>query len=236
MALREKDEAMTYVGVYDGQLEVRVDKKTPGAIEREKTKQGKPTGESIFVKYYRSLEGRITDIKKETKKMPDGVEFTSLKIFIDDIGDKYVLNFPYDSDPTRIFYKLMENIDFNSTVEFSVSKSKNLKGKDVTSLFLKQNGANLKQKYTREYQYAPGEPVKPEWKQIMYKGKEVWDNTGEMQFFEKILEEKIVPKLKAKGQPAPVNHGSVVEDDSWIPSAEPGDPRVGNPPNDDEPF
>ncbi len=232
MALREKEEAMTYVGVYDGQLEVRVDKKTPGAIEREKTKQGKPTGESIHVKYYRSLDGRITDIKKDTKKMPDGTEFTSLKIFIDDIGDKYVLNFPYDSDLTRIFYKIMENIDFSSTVEFSVSKSKNSKGKEVASLFLKQNGVNLKQKYTKDYQYAPGEAKKPDWKPMVYKGKEVWDNTEEMQFFEKKLEEVVMPKLKAKAAPVAKN---IIDDDDWIPSAEPADTSVGQP-VDDTPF
>jgi len=215
MALREKEEGMTYVGVYDGKLEVRVDKKTPGAIEREKTKKGKPTGESIHVKYYGSLEGRIKDIKKDMKEMPDGTKFSSLKILIDDMGDKYVLNWPYDSDLTRAFYHMVENIDMKSTVEFSVGKSKNKKGKDVTSLFIKQNGANIKWKYTRDYQYGISEAKKPEWEQITVKGEEIWDNTKEIRFFETILKEKILPVLRSKPEPAPA-----VDDDFDPPSGE----------------
>ena len=231
---------MTYVGVYDGKLEVRVDKKTPGAIEREKTKQGKPTGESIFVKYYGFLEGRILDIKKDERKMPDGTEFSSMKIYLDDIGDKYVLNWPYDSDLTRIFYKILQNIDLSSIVEFSVNKSKNNKGKEVTSLFIKQNGVNLKQKYTRDYQYAPGEPVKPEWKQMVFKGKEVWDNTEEMQFFEKILEEKIIPKLKKAAPRAMSNDFDPPSGDKFVNTAAGDFPSASDEPpvkpDDDMPF
>lgn len=215
MALREKEEGMTYVGVYDGKLEVRVDKKTPGAIEREKTKQGKPTGEVIHVKYYGSLEGRIKDVKKDVKEMPDGKKFSSLKILIDDLGDKYVLNWPYDSDLTRAFYHMVENIDLSSPVEFSVGKSKDKKGKERSSLFIKQNGSNIKWRYTREYQYGINETKKPDWEQIVVKGEEVWDNTKEMRFFEAIIKEKIHPVLRKKEAPVPT-----VDDDFNPPSGE----------------
>jgi len=242
MALREREDSMTYVGVYDGKLEVRVDKKTPGAIEREKTKAGKATGDVIHVKNYGSLEGTIKDIKKDVKEFPDGTKFSSLKIFIDDMGDKYVLNWPYNSDLTTAFNSMVENIDLDSPLEFSVGKGKNKKGKEKTSLFLKQNGANIKWRYTREYQYADGEERKPEWEQVMRKGELEWDNSKEIIFFEKILKEKIIPKLRNKSAATsrmPASQESLVQDDGWIPDAShmPAEPDEVKPPDDsDLPF
>jgi hypothetical protein len=235
MALREREDSMTYVGVYDGKLEVRVTKDTPNAIEREKTKKGKPTGEFIHVKTYGSLEGKIKDIRKDMKELPDGTKFSSLKILVDDIGDKYVLNWPYNSDLTRAFYHMVEVIDLDTTVEFSVGKSKNKKGKEVTSLFIKQNGANLKWKYTREYPYAPGETVKPEWVEKEIKGEKVWDNTDEIRFFENILKEKVLPKLRTKAENVPVSQAP--DDDDWIPSMPPPEPEEEIvSPEEDMPF
>lgn len=214
MALRERDDAMTYVGVYDHKLEVRVDKNTPGAIEREKTKKGKPTGEVIHVKTYGSLEGIIKDIKKDVKELPDGTKFSSLKIFVDDMGDKYVLNWPYNSDLTTAFYCMMENINLAFPVEFSVGKSKDKKGKERTSLFLKQHGKTIKWRYTRDYQYAAGEAKRPEWVQLKVKGEMVWDNSAEIEFFENIIKTKILPKLRtAAPAPAPAS----VADDFEVP-------------------
>lgn len=218
MALREREDSMTYVGVYDGAFEVRVDKNTPGAVERERTKKGKPTGEVIHVKKYGSLEGTIQDVKKDMRELPDGTKFSSLKIFIDDVGDKYVLNWPYNSDLTTAFFCMMENINFSFPVDFSVGKSKDKKGKEKTSLFLKQHGKTLKWRYTRDYQYADGEIKRPEWVQIQYKGELVWDNTAETQFFEAIMKDKILPLLRGKSDtPQSVPQESAL-DDSGIPS------------------
>ncbi len=213
MALKERDELATFVGVHDGKLEVRVKEGTPGSEKREKMKKGKGTGEFIHVKYYGSLEGTIKDVKKDIKEMPDGLKITSLKIYIDDVGDRYILNFPYNSDLTRAFFCMMENINYDFPVEFSTGKSKDKKGKERSSLFVKQHGANIKWRYTKDYEYAKGEEKKPDWEQIEVKGEKVWDNTKEIRFFENIIKTKVLPLLRNKKEEAPKS----VADDFDVP-------------------
>lgn len=257
MALETGGNSLVYVGNYMGNFEVRVKPGTPGSIEREKK-----GGDKISVLNYKALSGHITDIKKDVSEK-NGIKMVSLKIFIDDYatdasGEEvlthYCLTFPYNSNLVTAFYHMVEDIDFSLPVRFSSNHGKDDKGKEKTSLFISQEGVNLKWRYTKKWSEAnPDAPKKPEWKQIVVKGEPVWDNTEEIRFFEAILKEKILPGLRAKkstsdavkappvGSSIPNNIDlpsgeSLVENDSWIPSAEPTDQNVGQPPSDDLPF
>lgn len=239
MALETGGDSLVYVSNYMGKFEVRVKPGTPGSVEREKK-----GGDKISVLNYNAISGKIVDIKKDISEK-GGIKMVSLKIFIDDWEDDklvhYCLTLPYNSNLVTAFYHMVENIDFNKPVRFSSKHGPDDKGKEKTSLFLSQDDDNLTWRYTKKWSEAnPSAPKKPEWKQIEFKGEFVWDNTDEIKFFESILKEKILPPLRAKKasdnlQQAP-SQESIVQDDSWIPSAEPSDPTVGQPVEEDMPF
>lgn len=202
MALLTEKEGLTFVSVFDGKFEIRVKPDTPNSVQRTKK-----DGETISVLNFGGIEGMITDIKKDVTEW-QGKKLASLKIFLQDVDEKYCLNWPYNSSLTTAFYHMVENIDFSRPVRFTSGKKKDKNGIERVSLFISQDGKNLKWKYTKDYVYATGEVFKPQWEKKTIKGEEVWDNTAEILFFEKILKEKILPKLR---NPLPVS--SVVDDD-----------------------
>lgn len=190
MALIENSDKITYVTIFDGKFEVRVKEGTPNSVSRKNKND-----ETIHTLVYRGVSGIITDIKKEIKEFKGSV-FTSLKIFLMDDAENMVLSLPYDSGLTSAFYHMIENVDLSKPVEFSASKDKE---KDRTSLFMSQDGTNIKWKYTKAWAEAnPTLPQKPQWVQVMFKGKPQWDNTAETQFFENIMKTKILPVLRSK--------------------------------------
>lgn len=213
MALLNEREGLTFVSVFDGNFEVRVKPDTTGAVQRTKK-----DGETISVLNFGGIEGVITDIKKDVTEW-QGKKLASLKIFLQDVDEKYCLNWPYNSALTTSFYHMVENIDFSKPVRFTAGKKKDKNGIERVSLFISQGGQNIKWKYTKDYVYGPGEVLKPQWEKKTIKGEEIWDNTSEILFFEKILKDKILPKLRN-----PVTVSSVVEDDdipSYFPTQEP---------------
>lgn len=247
MALETGGSNLIYVSNYMGKFEVRVKPGTPNSVEREKK-----GGDKISVLNYQALSGTIVDIQKEVKEL-DGKKLISLKIFINDEEDDgsiahYCLTFPYQSNMVSTFFHVMENIDYSKPVRFSSKHGKDEKGKEKTSLFVAQrknafgDWEALPWRYSKKWaEQNPNAPKKPEWVQIEFKGEKVWDNTAEVRFFEEILKKNIIPPLRAKKEAgnssqAPAKE-SVIDDDSWIPSAEPTDPNVGQTPVDEDlPF
>ena len=232
MALIQESEGATYVSNFNGKFEVRVKAGTPGSIEREKK-----DGNKIHVLNYKAVRGIITDIKKDVTEYK-GKKMVSLKIFLSDGDEKLILSFPYNSGLTTAFYRMLENIDFDREVEFSSSVSEDSKGKEKTNLFIQQDGVNLKWRYTKKWaEENPKAPKKPEWVQNMVKGDFVWDNTAEIQFFEGIMKEKILPVLRAKApasQPATASHVLLVMDDDDFPEGpKTDDDRI---PGEEPPF
>ena len=189
MALINDGESLTFLSIFGGRFEKRLKEPTETSTWRT-TKDGK----SICVQQYRGVSGKITGLLKKTHDY-QGQVFTSLNITVDDGESKFVISLPYESDLARTFFQSMENIDYDKEVVFTASESKNDKGKDVTNLFISQDKKNVERKYTKKWQEAnPGVPSSPQWRKMMYKGKEVWDNTDEVLFFEDIME-KIVDKF-----------------------------------------
>ncbi len=234
MALINDGESLTFLSIFGGRFEKRLKEPTETSTWRT-TKDGK----SICVQQYRGVSGKITGLLKKTHDY-QGQVFTSLNITVDDGESKFVISLPYESDLARTFFQSMENIDYDKEVVFTASESKNDKGKDVTNLFISQDKKNVERKYTKKWQEAnPGVPSSPQWKKLMYKNKEVWDNTDEVLFFEAIMA-KIVAKLpqqqnahtSASSTPAANVVEKVTNDD--IPAYKPD--SKGNMVPDDEPV
>jgi hypothetical protein len=190
MGLLTEREGLTFVSIFDGKFEVRVKPGTEGAVIRTKK-----DGEDIHVVNYGGISGKIVDIQKDVTEW-QGKKMSSLKIFLQDADQKYCLNWSYNSGLTTAFYHMIENVDLSKPVTFTASKKKDSKGNERVSLFMAQDGQNLKWKYTKDYAYGPGEVQKPAWEKKTIKGEEVWDNTAEILFFEKILKDKILPVLR----------------------------------------
>ena len=217
------DNSIIFMSVVDGKFERRLKEPTENSTWRT-TKDGR----SICVKQHNGISGKITGLLKKTHDH-QGQVFTSLNITVDDGENKFVVSLPYDSGLTRTFFQSMENIDYNKDVVLTASKSKNEEGKEITNLFISQDKKNVERKYTKKWQEAnPGVPSSPQWKKMMYKGKEVWDNTDEVLFFEAIMA-KIVARLPQQQNesassaiPATSNGMGRVED-SDIPSYNPND-------------
>lgn len=223
MALINEGESLTFLSVVDGKFEKRLKEPTETSTWRT-TKDGK----SICVQQYKGVSGKITGLLKKTHDN-QGQTFTSLNITVDDGESKYVVSLPYESGLTRTFFQSMENIDYSKDVVLTASKSKNDEGKEVTNLFIAQDKKNVERKYTKKWQEAnPGVPSSPQWKQVPFRGKLVWDNTDEVLFFEAIME-KIVARLpKQQNAPAstpssPASNEVNRVEDSDIPSYNPKD-------------
>lgn len=236
MALINDGESLTFLSVVDGKFEKRLKEPTETSTWRT-TKDGK----SICVQQYKGVSGKITGLLKKTHEH-QGQVFTSLNITIDDGENKFVVSLPYDSGLTRTFFQSMENIDYDKEVVFTASKTKNEDGKEVTNIFIAHDKKNVERKYTKKWQEAnPGVPSSPPWKQITYKGKQVWDNSDEVAFFEAIMA-KIVAKLpqqpstSSAATSAPV--GKVTNDDIPAYKSDSNGNMASDdkPPTDDLPF
>jgi hypothetical protein len=179
MALENKEKGQ-YITIYQGKLSQGVSKGTPGATQRINK-----NGKEVFEKYYDRFIGKLIGIKTK-----DGDYGRSWIFSFVDNKEIYHLQLPYSNSFSVAFLKMLPNINLEEKMEFSPS-TKEVDGKKQSSLFIKQNGVNIKHAYTKDHPNGL-----PEMKKIIVKGQEVWDDTERLKFLEKMLQEKILPKLK----------------------------------------
>ena len=167
-------ENVKYIRTRGGKFVLNVPAHTPDAKERT-TESGK----TYSYLEYDWIDGLITGLSLNSREW-DGKEFEDIEIrMIDSDGDKYVLILSTNSAVGNCFFNLMENIKPEKPVKFSIKRTD-----ERDSLFAEQSGETIKWKYTKAN---PGN--KPQWEQIMVKGKKVWDNTDELLFFKERLNE-----------------------------------------------
>ena len=219
----------TFVNIFDTKFEVRVPENTKGSITRE-NKEGK----TITAMHYPGISGHIADLQVKVTEY-QGKKFKSLEVLLRDADEKLQLSIPYNSSHLRSFYLMLLNVDLSIPVTFTLGKNKD---KNKVVLYMAQEGVNVKWKYTKDYVYAPGEEKLPEWKQVVVRGEEVWDNTEEIQFLEKKVA-PIVKRLREEGAAkaaakAPEQSIPAGFEESDFPTAEPDDPNVGQPPSEND--
>ena len=112
-------------------------------------------------------------------------------------GNKAIVRVPFDSAYGRGFLLSAEGIDFNNEVELEPYKYLDKKtGKDKMGLSVYQNGAQLP--WTMGTKANPGDV--PKLIETTFKGKKVWDNTEQLNYFYKFyaeLSEKVSPLQNA---------------------------------------
>lgn len=99
-----------------------------------------------YVKRYSGVEAMVKKIEWYDREY-DGRPYKGWKIYLDADGTACVLDIDFNSRQAGRFMKLAENLDFSKPVEFSAwHDTKN----DTTAFNVKQDGASVPQRYTRE--------------------------------------------------------------------------------------
>lgn len=178
-----------FINIYKGKFSQRVQEGTPGAQSRILEK-GKNAGNPVFEKFYDSFTGKLVDIK-----MQDGEYGKSWIFSFKDQGEVYNLQLSYSNSFATALLKMLPNVDLSQ--EFKVSPStKEVDGKNKSSLFINQNGVPVKHAYTRENPNGM-----PDMEQVTVKGQLVWDDTKRLEFLYDMVATQIIPKLEGTEVP-----------------------------------
>lgn len=184
MALGQNNNAI-FLNIADGKIIRRFQNATKDSKERVLAK-GPNAGKVVHEEHYSFVEGLITDI--QTKDSDYGKSWI---VTIDDEGERYILQMDYSGGYSSAFLKALPNVDLSKKVKLSPKMT--IEGdKKKTTLFINQGGTAAKHFYTKDNPNGL-----PQMVQKKVKGKMQWDDSEMMEFFEKMVNTQILPKLKA---------------------------------------
>ncbi len=178
MGLENRTEG-NFITILGGKFCQRVPAGTPGA----KTRVNK-TGKTVHEKFYESFTGRLVGIRTQ-----DGEYGKSWIFSFKDKEEVYNLQLSYSNSFSTALLKMLPNVDLSKEMKVSPS-TKEVDGKNKSSLFINQDGKAIKHAYTREKPNGM-----PDMEQITVKGAPVWDDTKRIQFLYEMVASQIVPKL-----------------------------------------
>lgn len=179
MGLNDKTNTFTYLSVFDGSIVKKSTSDDPKAEKRVNKK-----GVDVWERKWPSLSGHL--LKIETRDHEFG---TDLNLVMKDGGESFLLQIPLNSGYANAFLRAIQNANFKEQIELC-PKVKEVDNKKRATMFVNQNGKGLKWFYTK------AEPKDlPPMVQIKVKGQLTWDNSDQMEFFKKMIEEKINPQL-----------------------------------------
>lgn len=185
MAL-ENREGGQYITILGGKFCQRVKEGTQGAVERTNK-----VGKVVHEKFYDSFSGKLLNIKTTESK-----QYGKSWVFdFQDNEDVYHLQLSYSNSFATAFLKMLPNINLEEKMKVSPSV-KEVEGKMKSSLFVSQNGENIKHAYTMDKPNGL-----PEMEKKMVKGQEVWDDTERLNFLYNMVEKDIKPKLPGTRTP-----------------------------------
>jgi hypothetical protein len=172
----------TFVSVINGKFCVRTNESDPKA-----TKRVNKENNTVYEIYHDSLVGKLKNINiRESVKYGKSWVFDFVDV---SSGDEYHLQMSYSNSLAKAFLKMLPNIDLSKEFKLSPSK-KNVDGKDITSLFINQDGQTVKHAFTKENPNGL-----PQMVQITVKGLPTWDDSEQLAFLEKMVNNDILPKL-----------------------------------------
>jgi hypothetical protein len=194
MGLEQGGGQRNYLSISDGKIAQRVQEDAEGAIKKT-NKEGTKT---YYEKHYPAISGFIRNVQKRSTEYGE-----KLQIEIEDAGETFLLEMPWSSRYSSGFFTCIPNIDVTKKIRFSpYMKVAVENGKEIkkTMLYLAYNdekgtdgkSVNIPWAFTKENPNGL-----PEMKKVLFKGKEEWDDTDRQAFFEKIMNEILVPKILA---------------------------------------
>lgn len=173
-----------YIGIYKGKFCQRVQENTEGAVSRVLEK-GQNAGKTVWEKYYDSFVGKLIDIK--VNESPYGKQWD---FAFKDQDEVYHLNLAYSNSFAKNFLKILPNVDLSKEMKVQ-PETKEVDGKNKSSLFVSQDGVSLKHAYTKDNPNGL-----PQMVQVKVSGNLVWDDTDQLEFLHSMVEREIVPILK----------------------------------------
>ncbi len=139
----------------------------------------------VHEEFYDWIDGIITEIT--TKEHAEYGKFWLIRL--QDGETSQILQMNFSSGYSQAFLKLLPNVDLSSSVKI-IPSEKEVEGKKKTSIFITQHGKSLKHFWTKDL---PGDL--PPLRKIKIKGKESWDDSDQMEFFEEYVRAEVAPKL-----------------------------------------
>ncbi len=168
-----------FITILGGKLCQRVPEGTEGSIERTNK-----IGNVVHEKFYDNFTGKLKGIE-----VREGTYGKTWNLMFQDKKEVYTLQLSYSNSFATAFLKMLPNIDLNKEMKLSPS-TKEVDGKNKSSLFINQDGKALKHAYTRENPNGM-----PDMEQLTIKGVLVWDDTKRLVFLQEMVDTKILPEL-----------------------------------------
>lgn len=180
MGLQKSSGRRTFLSISAGNLVRQHENPIEGVTISRTNKNGKEVHEEMF----KSLEATITAIKP--KEAPFGKVW---ELEMQDGDESFVISWPYSSRYTNNFFRLLPNINLSEPIKFSPWSMKDKKdsSKTVIGISIYQSGhegGKVPFKWSKEQ---PGDL--PDLVQKKVKGQKVWDDTDQLEFFEKLANE-----------------------------------------------
>jgi hypothetical protein len=174
------NESGKFVSIVGGRFCIRVPEGTAGAETRVNK-----LGKTVTEKYYDNFTGKLVGLK-----VTDGNYGKQWEFSFQDSGEVYKLQLGYTNSFAKNILKMLPNADLSKEMKVSPQTKVEADGTKKSSVFINQDGQALKHAYTKD---APN--GLPQMVQVMVKGTLVWDDTDQMVFLEKMVNETIIPKL-----------------------------------------
>lgn len=175
-----------WLKVIAGEIRKEVPQGTAGAVERTKK-----NGVIVYELKYNALEGVLKKIFVSKAKVE---EYGDQWCFVINDGvAEYVLGLGWESSVARGFLGRLPNVNLERPLKILTYniEDKEEKGKFKQFLGITQDGQKIESYFTKDERHGL-----PEWEQVQVGNKKVWDSSKEMNFFLKMVDDKVNPKLK----------------------------------------
>lgn len=184
-----------YLSVSKGKFQQRVDKESATSV-RHTISKGVNTGQVVFYEQYDEIEGILTEVKTKTSQNAEFGKSWQFIMKVDDIS--YIIETPYSSSVASSIIRRLPNIDLTKEVKFAgfyLDEDKNgiKTGKKVQRVVLYQNKKKI------DFAFTMAEPNGlPPLVKVKVKGVDTWDDTAQLEFFEKLVSETRFPKQQSE--------------------------------------
>jgi hypothetical protein len=175
MGLEKSTGRKIFLSISQGNLVRQHENPTEGLTESRVNKRGKQVHEEMF----KSLTAKITDIR--AKDAPFGRVW---ELELQDDGETFIISWQYSSRYTNNFFRILPNIDLTQPIKFAPWSMKDKKdaSKTVIGISIYQKDGKVPFAFDKDN---PGDM--PPLVEKKVKGQKVWDDTDQLEFFEKML-------------------------------------------------
>lgn len=167
----------------------RMKEATKDTIERE-IEKGPNKGKTIHELHYQTIEGQLLNIEKKSHEdYGDSWEFT-IDVSVNPEDDEKIILTVKSGYAKNIIMRL-PNINFRHDVVLTAySFTPKGQSKERKGISVAQSGNKVEPYYTKEKPNGL-----PQMVQVKYKGKLQWDDSDQMEFLEKMINDQIKPLL-----------------------------------------